>query len=96
MSCIYAFYVIFNEFNFFLKSFFVLLENVSENSNRLNNVYIINLPHCKDVTVKKELVGAENSEPQSINLQWVRTFFYGIFHHITGTFIYAYLTCLIC
>lgn len=54
--------------------FFFILENASENSNRLNNVYIINLPHCKDVSVKKELVGAENSEPQSINLQRVSTF----------------------
>ncbi|KAL7030900.1 hypothetical protein ACKWTF_006821 [Chironomus riparius] len=53
----------------FLFSPIFFLENVSENSNRLNNVYIINLPHCKDVSVKKELVGAESAEPQSINLQ---------------------------
>lgn len=29
------------------------------------------MPHCKDVTVKKEINGAENQEPQSINLQRV-------------------------
>ncbi|XP_070495456.1 LSM12 homolog A [Chironomus tepperi] len=54
---------------FDLNTKLLILKNVSENSNRLNNVFIINLPHCKDVTVKKELVGSENSEPQSINLQ---------------------------
>lgn len=47
------------------------------------------MPHCKDVTVKKELVGAENSEPQSINLQRVSIF--GIYHHTAGTFIYNML-----
>lgn len=50
--------------------FIVISENNSDTS-RLNNVYIINLPHCKDVTVKKEINGAENQEPQSINLQRV-------------------------
>lgn len=92
-TCNRSFYVIFDDFNFFSGLSFV--ENVSENSNRLNNVYIINLPHCKDVTVKKELVGAESSEPQSINLTRVSICGYTIFHHTAGTFIHHVLISLL-
>lgn len=41
---------------------------------RLNNVYIVNLLLCKDINVKKEVNGAEQQEPQSINLQKVEYF----------------------
>lgn len=53
--------------------FFSSAESNSETSSKLNDVFIVNLLFCKDITVKKELNGAENhsQEPQSINLQRV-------------------------
>lgn len=52
-------------------------ESNSETSSKLNDVFIVNLLFCKDITVKKELNGAENhnQEPQSINLQRVSIYF---------------------
>ncbi|KAG5682936.1 hypothetical protein PVAND_012254 [Polypedilum vanderplanki] len=54
---------------FDLNTRLLVLKNNSETCSRLNNVFIINLQHCKDINVKKEVNGAESQEPQSINLQ---------------------------